>query len=445
MIAACTWAAIMWTGPTWERWVLAGVALTLAACLALAALIGPAARYLAGERAPLTDVERTEMTAAERVEAVNSARHTLVQAVTGLVVIGGVVFTALGLWYTAQTLNTTQQGQITDRYTKAIEQLGSTKSDVRLGGIYALQRLTTDSTRDRDTIRNVLSAFVRNHDGCALQPGEKTPPKRCSDAGEDNGPYVRLPADVVAALTIAPTLSAFDESGEVNDRADFSFSRFPKAFLISAFLRGADLTEADLRGANLTGADLRGANLAGTDLTRANLAGTDLTGTDLNGADLTGADLTGANLTRADLRGAFLNGADLTGAFLNGAKLNGAFLNGADLTRAVLRGAVLRGADLGADLTGADLGADLRGADLTSADLTRADLRGANLHGAVLRDAVLRGANLTGADLGADLTRADLTGAVLRGADLRGVRGITEQQVQGMAIDVSDMKFGPLE
>ncbi|WP_425584269.1 pentapeptide repeat-containing protein [Streptosporangium album] len=46
---------------------------------------------------------------------------------------------------------------------------------------------------------------------------------------------------------------------------------------------------------------------------------------------------------------------------------------------------------------------------------------------------------------GADLTGADLTRAVLRGADLRGVRGITEQQVRGMAIDVSDMKFGPLE
>ncbi|WP_345006309.1 pentapeptide repeat-containing protein, partial [Streptosporangium album] len=402
MIATCAWASIMWTGPTWERWVLAGVALTLAACLALAALIGPAARYLAGERTPLTDVERTEMTAAERVEAVNSARHTLVQAVTGLVVIGGVVFTALGLWYTAQTLNTTQEGQITDRYTKAIEQLGSTKSDVRLGGIYALQRLTTDSTRDRDSIRNVLSAFVRNHDGCALQPGEKTPPKRCSDAGEDNGSYVRLPADVVAALTIAPTLAAFDESGEVNDRADFSFSRFPKAFLTSAFLRGADLTEADLRGANLTGADLRGADLTRAVLNGANLTDADLTGAFLNGAKLNGANLTGTDLTRAVLNGANLTDADLTGAFLNGAKLNGADLTGADLTRAVLRGAVLRGADLGADLTGTDLGADLTGADLTGADLTRAVLRGAVLRGADL------GADLTGTDLGADLTGADL-------------------------------------
>jgi len=35
----------------------------------------------------------------------------------------------------------TEQGQITDRYTKAVEQLGSDKLDVRIGGIYALERI----------------------------------------------------------------------------------------------------------------------------------------------------------------------------------------------------------------------------------------------------------------------------------------------------------------
>ncbi|MET8002423.1 pentapeptide repeat-containing protein [Nonomuraea glycinis] len=329
LTGACTWAAIMWTEPTWARWVLAGVALALAACLTLAALIGPAARYLAGERAPLTDVERTEMTAAERVEAVNSARHTLVQAVTGLVVIGGVAFTALGLWYTAQTLNTTQEGQITDRYTKAVEQLGSTKSDVRLGGIYALQRLAADSTRDRDSIRNVLSAFVRNHDRCTLQPGEKTPPKQCSDGnGAISAPLVRPPADVAAALTIAPTLNTLNNSGKDIGRADFSYSRFPRADLL-----GADLTGADLTGANLLGADLTLADLLGADLTLANLKLADLSGANLGGANLdnvwlNGADLGGANLTRANLTRANLNGTNLTGAHLTGAYLYDADLRG---------------------------------------------------------------------------------------------------------------------
>ena len=65
---------------------------------------------------------------------------------------------------TAQTyLEVTEQGQITDRYTKAIEQLGSDKLDVRLGGIYALDRIAKDSPADRATIAEVLTAYVRGH------------------------------------------------------------------------------------------------------------------------------------------------------------------------------------------------------------------------------------------------------------------------------------------
>ena len=42
---------------------------------------------------------------------------------------------------------------MTDRYTKAIKQLGSKKLDVRIGGIYALERVARDSAQrppDRD-------------------------------------------------------------------------------------------------------------------------------------------------------------------------------------------------------------------------------------------------------------------------------------------------------
>ncbi|TXK43877.1 pentapeptide repeat-containing protein [Nonomuraea sp. C10] len=374
------------------------------------------------------------MTAAERVEAVNSARHTLIQAVTGLVVIGGVVFTALGLWYTAQTLSTTQEGQITDRYTKAVEQLGSTKSDVRLGGIYALQRLAADSPRDRDTIRNVLSAFVRNHDMCTLQPGEKTPPKRCSDdKGEGNYPIVRPPADVVAALTIAPTLSALKysvdiipgviNSGDITGRADFSNSRFPGAALSRANLASADLTSANLTRAQLVEVDLKGARLAG-----ANLAGADLFEVDLRGADLIGVNLMGASLSSLEFGGAYLMDADLSRAELVGAELSGVSLSGANLSRADLSIAELSGTILsGANLSRASLvGAELSGADLTSANLSRADLSGADL---------------SGAKLSADLSGAELSGADLSGADLRGMRGMTEQQVRAVATVDSDTTF----
>jgi len=42
---------------------------------------------------------------------------------------------------TARTFELTEQGHITERYTKAIEQLGDQELAVRLGGIYVLEQL----------------------------------------------------------------------------------------------------------------------------------------------------------------------------------------------------------------------------------------------------------------------------------------------------------------
>jgi hypothetical protein len=46
-----------------------------------------------------------------------------------------------------ENLAVTQQGHITDRFTKAIDQLGATNVEVRVGGIYALGRIAEDSPR----------------------------------------------------------------------------------------------------------------------------------------------------------------------------------------------------------------------------------------------------------------------------------------------------------
>jgi hypothetical protein len=51
--------------------------------------------------------------------------------------------------------------RITDLYTKAVEQLGSDKAPVRLGGMYALERLAHDNPSQRQTIVNVLCAYLR--------------------------------------------------------------------------------------------------------------------------------------------------------------------------------------------------------------------------------------------------------------------------------------------
>src|SRR5829696_7906628 len=72
---------------------------------------------------------------------------------------------------TQRTLKLTEQGQITERFTRAIDQLGATdettgkpRLEIRLGGIYALERIARDSPeRDYSTVMEVLTAYVREN------------------------------------------------------------------------------------------------------------------------------------------------------------------------------------------------------------------------------------------------------------------------------------------
>jgi hypothetical protein len=54
-----------------------------------------------------------------------------------------------------------EERRVTELYTKAVEQLGSDKAPVRLGGFYALERLGQDNPKQRQTIVNVLCAYLR--------------------------------------------------------------------------------------------------------------------------------------------------------------------------------------------------------------------------------------------------------------------------------------------
>lgn len=259
-----------------------------------------------------------------------------------------------------RTLDATRDGQLADRYTKAIEQLGSTTVDVTIGGIYALERIAYDSPKDHPTVMEVLAACVREH---------SAEPMHEPMAGPGESERATRP-DIQAAVTV------IGRRDTTHDRRPINLRRvnLPNADLPDVKFSGVDLADANLRGADLTNADLTSAHLGGADLTSAHLASAhlrraDLTSTRLRNVDLTGADLGCAHLPQADLPGAALHSADLAGADLAATNLVLAHLTNANLTGANLASA---------DLTGADLtGADLTGADLTAVNLTGADLEDA--------------------------------------------------------------------
>ena len=255
------------------------------------------------------------LTSVQRESAIDAIRGRLLQLGAGLVIAGGLVYTGL-------TFRLNREGHVTDRYTKAIDQLGSDRLDVRLGAIYALERIMIDSARDHPTIVEVLAAFVRVH-----APLNTEDP----NGGAPGARVGHTPTDVQAALTV---LGRRPPGRVERGRIDLHDTMLPRVYLPRANLAGANLLHADLAHANLFRADLAGASLSRANLAEADMRYASLEGAHLDAADLTSADLVGANLGRTIFRLACLVRADLSLTDLRATDLIDTDLTEANLRRA---------------------------------------------------------------------------------------------------------------
>ncbi|WP_406212597.1 pentapeptide repeat-containing protein [Streptomyces canus] len=330
----------------------------------------------------------------------------------GLAALAALLFTWAQVGQASKELRISEQGQITNRFTAAINNLGSDAIDVRLGGIFALQRIMQDSARDHPTVVSIVAAYVRQHAPLKVPTNGKT---------ETTGnPTLKLPsADIQAALNVLsrrpenrsepavelyltdlrgialPVIPNESTSGGGGKKSSINFRR--------AVFTGSDLSYAVLDRWDLGNATIEGVTLSNASLSKANLRRTNFDSADLTDASICDPlyevnlekidefacpDLTDASFVEAKLIDADLTGANLSYSVLcflaSCANLNGTILDHANLKDQYLQGASLKSASLlKADLTNADLRkADLRGADLTGAKLTGAKLDGAKLDGA---------------------------------------------------------------
>lgn len=252
---------------------------------------------------------------------------------------------------TLQKLALEEDANRTDRYTQAVEQLGSDSIHVRLGGIYALKRLCDDSQRDLPTIVEVLAAFIR----ATTSQAEALDRNRITDEDDE---YGSTPAatDVMAALRVLAQIN-------------------------SATPSPIDLTNAYLPRTNLGRLDLPGADLSGANLSWSNLGHSILSHAQLFGARMEGAYLVGTMLDHA-----ILTGADLKSSHLNGVTMDHAFLEHATLSRAQMLGASMVGAEIkGTSFDRAQFsGVDLAEANISHVDFSGLDLSDVNFEGTTL-------------------------------------------------------------
>ncbi len=318
---------------------------------------------------------------APSVLAPSRGAHSREQAVerggvrTALLAIGAGAIAIWGTVYAVKGFTLNRQGQIADRFTRAVGQLGSDQVAVRVGAIYELERIACESVVDTAPIVEILTRYLRDQarpKGLhAMVRLRRAPPLRASAALRRRGmKHLRaalrlrrvqrlraalrlrgaqrlrasaalrrrgaphLAVDLQAALSAIAALSCLVRREGQRDepalRLDFGGVALPHGNCQGAQVPFANFSEADLRVVDFSNSDLRralfyGATLRWAIIVRAKLQKASLYGADLSHANLVEAELEAANLTEANLDGAHLMGANLKRVCWRGMSVRGAW------------------------------------------------------------------------------------------------------------------------
>ena len=197
---------------------IAGVLIFLGALLAVIVFLPP--RVVEHPR---------DLSTADWLKSVQDLRATILQGLGGLALLGT-------LYFSARTLRLNRRGQLTERFTKAIEQVGSDKLAMRLGGIYALEQIALDSEELHWPVMEVLVAFV--HDA----PPDDEAPKQRAWLDDDTWLFERdrvpIRVDLQAAVTVLGRRPKARRRWEQQRQRTLNlrFAHLPKARLSHAHL-----------------------------------------------------------------------------------------------------------------------------------------------------------------------------------------------------------------
>ncbi|MFD1044179.1 pentapeptide repeat-containing protein [Kibdelosporangium lantanae] len=269
----------------------------------------------------------------------------------------------MGLYFTSQSLITTQQqsratqdqvrlaemSQKADRFTKAIDQLGSERLDIRVGAVFAFDVFVRNSPEYYRATIQTLASFIRIH----------------APAGNSCSTLRSSPADIEAAMLVIGR--NFDDNKYRGDSDNSD--------LFANGLGTLDLSDTCLRGMYLPRINLTTVRLAHADFSFAHLVGARFDSADMEEADFSNADVSGAHFDFSFLTNAHLVNTRAPGSVLEGAHLDHADLSHGSFPMASFRDCTMTGIRL--------TGGDFRSADLTGVDLSGVDRSGANFTAAI--------------------------------------------------------------
>lgn len=219
---------------------------------------------------------------------------------------------------TLQSLKNTERRQIEDRYNKALEQLGSKEREARLGAIYSLGKIASDSIIWKENAEKAAAEAAKNSSAKESLPEEVRDfhweiMQTLASYVRVNAPKTEkairptkeMPTDIQAAMSVLAWRGRSYNNGENNQRLQLYGTDLSGLVLkdIEALPGSNERQRANLSWAQLYDTKFEDAKLRGINLSEAILVNASFKNADLYGADLTGTDLADADLEGADLGG----------------------------------------------------------------------------------------------------------------------------------------------
>jgi uncharacterized protein YjbI with pentapeptide repeats len=155
------------------------------------------------------------------------------------------------------------QRRVTELYGKAVEQLGHANAAVRLGGLYSLERLAQDHDQHRQTVVDVICAYLRmpfEPPHPALSPDHHRPTRDGDTSHHADDIRQELQVRLAAQRLLARHLAMPETKPSVEQPVATPNSYWAKMLID---LSGSHLIDLDLSYCHLHHADFRAARLSG--------------------------------------------------------------------------------------------------------------------------------------------------------------------------------------
>jgi len=305
--------------------------------------------------------------------------------------LAGLILAAQRTKTAQRTAENAEQGQITDRFSKAVELLSSENVTTRVGGIYALKRIAEDSaSRDHEPAMNTIASFIQS-----ASPYQQTIEHNNDIANRiANGidtidwKAIRAP-DVFAALE---TLSRRTEKQvKYECQADYAVE-IGECNLSYFDLTKIKVTKVSIEGCNLKGSILDGAEFNGVFADGVNFSSGRIHGFLSNRSQFNGADLNNIELFDSYIENSCFDHSAFRGSHLNGATFNTCEMQCSDFSFTTIEESEFKNSQMSAT---AFSGSDITKLTLTSTNLQDSDFAGATVIQSDFSNSTFSNANLS--------------------------------------------------